>query len=256
MGFLAVNEELSLGEIVSITGAFLEVLRQRAGRVGDLVTIRDSRGRDFRGRVVRLTPNQGEVLIFESFASSVESPIEIHLIQALPKKERLELIIQKATELGVSSIMPCESDHSITLKERDSSQKKSHRWQAIATQAAQQSRRARVPVVYPTLSFRDALEIGGKGRPSLLLWEKESSKGIRQVLAGLQRRIGALTLAVGPEGGFSSRELDWAQEKGFVSVGLGQRILRTETAAIAALTILQYELGDLGGTGDQPYSEG
>ncbi|NIQ37263.1 MAG: RsmE family RNA methyltransferase [Proteobacteria bacterium] len=247
MGLLKVDEKLTIGKIVVMEGESLELLRGRAGRVGDLVTIRDQLGRDFRGRVVQLTRRHGAALIFEPLAASVEPPIEIHLIQALPKKERLEWIIQKATELGVSSIMPCVSDHSITPQERDASQKKSHRWQAVATKAAQQSRRARVPVVYPVSLFSEVLEIAGASHLNLILWEKESSEGMKHVLATLKDPVRNLTLAVGPEGGFSIGEIELARMRGFVSIGLGERILRTETAAIAAITIIQYELGDLGG---------
>ena len=243
---LQVSEQLSLGKIVWIHGKALKLLMERAERVGDLITIRDKDGRDFRGRIVTLTPGHGEALIFESFEASTEPPLEIHLIQALPKKEKLEWIIQKTTELGVSSIVPFESDHSITLKERNAPQKKSHRWQTVATKAALQCRRARIPFVYPVLPFDDALELGRESDLILLLWEKESSKGMKGVLSELRHPVRNLTLAVGPEGGFSQRELDRARQKGYVTVGLGERILRTETAAIAALAIIQYELGDLG----------
>jgi 16S rRNA (uracil1498-N3)-methyltransferase len=193
-----------------------------------------------------VTPHYAEVFIFDSFEASVEPALEIHLIQALPKKERLEWIIQKATELGIISIVPFLSDHSITLEERNTHQNKSHRWQAIATRAAQQCRRARVPLVYPIHSFNDALEHGRQSDLRLILWEKECSQGMKSVLSehtGAARKVAVM---VGPEGGFSPDELSRAGQKGFVSVGLGERILRTETAAIAALAIIQYELGDLG----------
>jgi 16S rRNA (uracil1498-N3)-methyltransferase len=251
VGLLQVNEKLSPGKIVLLEGEALKLLKEQAGRVGGLITIRDKRERDFRGRVVRLTCQLGEALVFESFGAPVEPPIEIHLIQALPKKEKFEWIIQKATELGVSSVLPCESDHSITLEERNSRQEKSHRWQAVATKAAQQSRRARIPALYPVLSFRDAVEIGQENDLNLLLWEKESSKGIRRALTKLRDTVSTVTLVAGPDGGFSPREVGLAQQKGFTSVGLGERILRAETAAIVAITILQYELGDLGGRRDQ-----
>ena len=247
MGLLKLNEHLFLGKLARIQGEALDLLRERAGRVGDLVTIRDQRGRDFRGRVVTLTPQHGEAFIFESYEASVEPRLEIHLIQALPKKEKMEWIIQKATELGVSSIVPFESDRSITMAERNASQEKSHRWQAIATKATQQCRRARIPLVYPVFSFRDAMEYGRKSDLKLLLWEKEPSQDLKQILTQFEGSIGKVAVVVGPEGSFSPRELHGAKQKGFVPVGLGQRILRTETAAIAAVAIIQYELGGLGG---------
>lgn len=244
---IEVNDCLNLGTLIRIRGRALKRLRERVDRAGDLVTIRDNRGRDFRGRVVTLTAEYAETLIFESFRGSVDSFLEIYLLQALPKKERLEWIIQKTTELGVYAIVPFESDHSITLEERDRPQKKSHRWQAIATRAAQQCRRAVVPQIHLTVPFARALDFGCDTHLRILFWEKESSRGIRELLAEWKGRIQRLALMVGPEGGFSPREIELAREKGYVPVGLGERILRTETAAIAAVTLIQYELGDLGG---------
>jgi len=247
VGLLKVSDQLFLGQLARIRGEALENLRGRTGRVGDLITITDKGGRDFRGRIFTLTPDQGEVFIFETFEGSVEPSLEIHLLQALPKKERIEWIIQKTTELGVSSIVPFESDHSITLGERDALQRKSHRWQGVATKAAQQCRRARVPLLHPVVSFREALDFGGRSDLSFLLWERESRQSMRSALAKSNATIRQVTLVVGPEGGFSAREIDWARRKQYILVGLGARILRTETAAIAAVTIIQYELGDLGG---------
>jgi 16S rRNA (uracil1498-N3)-methyltransferase len=247
VGLLILDQKLSLGKITRIQGKALKRLRERAGRVGEILTLRDKEGRDFRARIVALTPQCVEAFVFESFRTPVEPFLEIDLLQALPKKERFEWIIQKATELGVYSIVPFESDRSMTLEERDALQKKSHRWQTIATKAAQQCRRARIPLVHPVTSFSNALELGQKSDLTLLLWEKEPTQGIKQVLKDVKCRVRKLTFAVGPEGGFTLGELETARQNGFQSVSLGERILRTETAAITALAILQYELGDLGG---------
>jgi 16S rRNA (uracil1498-N3)-methyltransferase len=254
MGLLQVKEVLSVGMSTQIQGEALLHLWERAERAGDLVTVRDGRGKDHRGRVVTLTRVRGEVFIFASFPLPVESPLAIHLIQALPKKERFEWIIQKATELGIHSITPFESDHSVSLEERNRPQGKSHRWQAIATRAARQCRRATIPVLQSVHSFEEALRFGEESDLRLLLWARQSNRGIKSVLAGSKDIVRSLSLVVGPEGGFSERELVISEEVGYLAVGLGQRILRTETAAIAAVTIVQYELGDLGGWGKKQKS--
>jgi 16S rRNA (uracil1498-N3)-methyltransferase len=180
--------------------------------------------------------------IFDAFPSRTESSLEIILFQALPEKERIELIIQKATELGVSAILPFQSEKSISLKEREAKQKKAHRWQHIAVKAVQQSRRAKVPYVGKCRAFQEVLEDCREDGLKILLWEKEG-----ELLKGVLRRhpTQKIYVMVGPEGGFTEGEVKLAEEKGFIPVKLGQRILRTETAAITMAAILQYELGDL-----------
>jgi 16S rRNA (uracil1498-N3)-methyltransferase len=202
----------------------------------------DSEGSDFRGRVTRLSETEASIFIFDTFPSPTESSLEIVLLQALPEKERMELIIQKVTELGVSAILPFLSERSISLEEREAKQKKAHRWQHIAVKAVQQSRRARVPYVGECQAFQEVLEDCGKDGLRVLLWEKEG-ENLKSVLR--QQPTQKIYVMVGPEGGFIEDEVKLAKKKGFIPVKLGQRILRTETAAITMVGILQYELGDL-----------
>ena len=129
MDRIVLDQKVDIGKEVVIKGPPLEALCFQGGRVGSLVTLTDSEGSDFRGRVTRLSGTEGSIFIFEAFPSPTESSLEINLLQALPEKERMELIIQKTTELGVSTIIPFQSERSISLKERDAKQKKAHRWQ-------------------------------------------------------------------------------------------------------------------------------
>jgi len=168
--------------------------------------------------------------------------LEIILLQALTKKERMELIIQKVTELGVSAIVPFKSERSISLEEREAKQKKAHRWQEIAVKAVQQSRRAKVPRVEPYRSFQEALNFCGKDGLKIILWEK-GGEPLKEILR--QNHSQKVYAVVGPEGGFTEEEVAIAKGKEFIPMKLGQRILRTETAAITIVGILQYELGDL-----------
>ena len=242
MDRIILNRKMIKGNEVLIKGPPLEALCFHGGRVGSLITLTDSDGNDFRGRVLRLSKEEASVLIFDAFPSPTESSLEIILLQALPEKERMELIIQKATELGVSSIIPIKSERSISLEERESKQKKAHRWQEIAIKAVQQSRRAGVPRVEAYRSFMEALKsCEGEGL-KILLYEKKG-ENLKDVLRQHpSKRIYAM---VGPEGGFTEEEVKLAKDEGFVLVKLGQRTLRTETASIALVAILQYELGDL-----------
>jgi len=243
MDRIVLDHKVFIGQEVLIKGPPLEALRFQGGRVGSLITLTDSEGSDFRGRVLCLSKEAASILIFDAFPSPTESSLEIILLQALPEKERMELIIQKATELGVSAILPFKSERSISLEEREVKQKKAHRWQEIAVKAVRQSRRAKVPRVEAYRSFREALEACGGEGLKILLWEKEGEL-LRKILR--QNRPQKVYAMVGPEGGLTEEEVDLAKGKGFIAVKLGQRILRTETAAITLVGILQYELGDLG----------
>jgi 16S rRNA (uracil1498-N3)-methyltransferase len=186
------------------------------------------------------------VLVFESLVPPTESPTKIILLQGLPDKERMELIIQKATELGIYSIVPFKSTRSISLEERERKQPKAHRWQSIAIKAAQQSRRGKVPLIEPYCDFSEALGYAEGSDLKAIFWERGHENPLRDLLRS-HGNYGKVALMVGPEGGFDPEEIREAQEKGFIPVTLGRRILRTETAAIVLVGIVQYELGDLGG---------
>jgi 16S rRNA (uracil1498-N3)-methyltransferase len=239
---ILLDRELETGREVRIEGPPLEALRFQRGRAGSIVTLTDLRGNDYRGRVLRISERHAFISVFEAFASPTESSVEIVLLQALPEKERMELIIQKTTELGVSAILPYKSHRSISLEERETKQAKAHRWQEIAVRAVRQSRRASVPRVEAYRPFTGALEACRGNGLKILLWERGGESLRRTLQENRSRRIYVM---VGPEGGFTEEEVDLAKQEGFIPVKLGQRILRTETAAIVLVGILQYELGDL-----------
>ena len=243
MDRIVLDEIVAIGKEVVIEGPPLEALLFQGGRSGSILTVTDSGGKNFRGRVLSLSDRKACLRIIEGFRSSTESSVEIILLQALPEKERMELIIQKATELGASAIVPFKSGRSISLEERDAKQRKSHRWQEIAIKAVQQSRRGKVPQVETYRSFEEALEFCSGEGLKLLLWEKEG-ESLKKILQPHPSK--KICVMVGPEGGFTEGEVKFAKERGFIPVKLGQRILRTETAAITLIGILQYELGDLG----------
>jgi 16S rRNA (uracil1498-N3)-methyltransferase len=240
---IAFPGRLSKGREIALEGDLFSALRKREPYPGEVITIQDVLGKAFRGRIIELKDDQARVFIFEEMREPIEPPFDLCLFQALPEKERMELIIQKATELGVSSICPFKSRHSISLEEREAGQPKAHRWQQIALKAAKQCRRASLPVVAPYCSFEQALELARPLELKVILWEREQTS-----LARLLRNMPApkgIALMVGPEGGWAEEEIQQAWAAGFFSAGLGGRILRTETAAIAACAILQYEWGGL-----------
>jgi 16S rRNA (uracil1498-N3)-methyltransferase len=230
------------GEI-ALQGDLFSALSKREPFQGEIITVTDAAGKAFRGRIIELKDDQARVLLFEEMRKPIEPPFDLFLFQALPEKERMELIIQKATELGVSCICPFKSRHSISLEEREAQQPKTHRWQRIALKAAKQCRRASVPAVAPYCSFAQALEMARELDFKIILWEKEQTRLVSLIRNTPPPR--SIALMVGPEGGWAEAEIRQAQSEGFSPAGLGGRILRTETAAIAACAILQYEWGGL-----------
>ena len=234
---------LTVGREIALEGELFSALCRRQPYQGEIITVTDAAGKAFRGRIVELKADQARVFIFEEMREPLEPPFDLFLFQALPERERMELIIQKATELGVSCICPFKSRHSISLEERESGQPKAHRWQQIALKAAKQSRRASMPAVVSYCSFAQALDLAQPLELKVMLWEKEQRR-LASLIRGMPAPKG-IALIIGPEGGWAEEEVQQARAAGFALAGLGGRILRTETAAIAASAIIQYEWGGL-----------
>ncbi len=214
-------------------------------RLGAIVTVIGPDGIDCRGRVTRLDGDHALVRVFERLHFPTESFLSISLVQAIPKKERMGFIIQKATELGVSAIHPCISAKSVAPVEAGRSQDKSHRWSEIARKAVDQCRRRTAPFVSATVGLDEALcSFSGIDALKIILHEKEGKTRLKDLVTRV-RRPAAVVLACGPEGGFTEQEATGAALEGFLSISLGGRVLRCETAALAAIAIVQFAWGDL-----------
>ena len=214
-------------------------------RLGAIVTVIGPDGIDCRGRVFRLDGDHALVRVFERMRLPAESHLSISLVQAIPKKERMSFIIQKATELGVSVIHPCISARSPAAVETGRNQDKSHRWSEVARKAVDQCRRRTVPLVSTTVGLDEALSsFSGIDALKIILYEKEGKTRLKDLVATVGRPA-AVVLACGPEGGFTEEEATKAALEGFQPVSLGGRVLRCETAALAAIAIVQFAWGDL-----------
>lgn len=219
------------------------LLRWRA-RAGEVLTVVDPEATVYRARITAIDAEGASCVPFERLAGAVESPLRVEVFQALPERERFELVLQKLTELGVARIVPMESRHSTTLAERDAGQRKSHRWPEVILRAARQCRRAMLPELFAPLAFDDALSLAAAGELKLLLdVDDDAPWTLSESIASLRPQ--SVVLMVGPEGGFSAGEREAARAAGFLPVRLGPRILRTETAAIVATALVQGLLGDL-----------
>lgn len=212
-------------------------------RPGMVVTVVDAAGVMWRGRLTELNASGGILIPFQRSLRSLESSLALTVYQALPEKERFELILEKLTELGVTRIVPFVSQHSSTLAARDAKQPKSHRWPEVLRRAAVQCRRATIPELNPCLDLASVIVDAKNVTLRLMLYEGEGTSSLKETLAGHECR--QVALLVGPEGGFAAEEVAVARAQGFLPVSLGPRILRTETAAISAATVIQYALGDL-----------
>src|SRR5690242_3341594 len=219
----------------------MKVLRLRAG---DFVTVFDNTGWEHEAIIETLTSERGELKIVESHPSDREPSIPINLAVGLTKGEKLDWVIEKATELGVTTIIPFSSNYTVPKLDGDKIQKRSERWRKIAVSAAKQCGRSRIPEVYSLRSFENFVCESWPETLKLICWENETEQSLRE-LFGKYRETKSVLLAVGPEGGFSKSEVELANAQGFQSVHMGRRILRAETAALAALTLVQFLWGDL-----------
>ena len=172
------------------------------------------------------------------------SRIHVTLCQAVPKGEKMEGIIRHSTELGVERIIPFIAERSVPRWRPEQLPRKRERWQKIAIDASRQCGRTDVPEVGEIVTFEKMLRGIPEGGLRLIPWEEETATGLRDILRDPARAgVTEFVLAIGPEGGFSVGEIDQARQAGFLSVSLGRRVLRVETASLAVVAILQYEKG-------------
>jgi len=240
-GKIRIGREVRINVPFGIEGAALAALMRWRPRPGEAFTVQGTDGRHFRARLIELGQGRATLVPFEEMGAFKSGP-EILLLQALPEKERMETIIQKATELGVDAIVPFKSEKSISLVELDSRQRRSHNWDEVARKAAKQSRRADIPEIMAYRSFDEALQAASGFDLKAILWEG-ARKSVHELLEQGTEPVARAAILAGPEGGFTDKEIRAAEEEGFTAVNLGWRVLRTETAAIFSVGLLRYELG-------------
>ena len=216
----------------------LTVLRLKAGAA---LVLFDGSGREFEARLDGMENHQALISTGAGHAVRSESPLHITLVQGISRGERMDYTLQKAVELGVTEIIPVLTERSVVrLDEKQAIRKREH-WQQLVIAACEQSGRVRVPAVLAPQSLAtllsESLPLG-----LMLLLDPEAEAVLGNLPSPLQNQI---LLLVGPEGGLSTAETTAAQRTGFISVKLGPRVLRTETAALVALSLLQSRWGDL-----------
>ena len=229
----------------TIAGQELEHLRRVLRlTVGDPVTLFDDTGWEHEAVIRSLHADRGELEIRRSYEAGRESPLALTLALGLTKGEKMDFVVEKATELGVASIMPFTSSFTVPKLDDKKIANRTERWQKIALSAAKQCGRTQVPEILPLCEFDAMVEGAGASQLKLLFWEKETAQSLRQVHEA-NANATAILVAIGAEGGLSSAEVQLANARGFHSVHLGRRILRAETAAVTALSLVQFLWGDL-----------
>ena len=229
----------------TLIGAELNHLRRVLRlRTEDRVVLFDDGGCEHEGIIRDLSEDRAEIEILRSYRVDNESPLKTSLALGLTKGEKMDWVVEKATELGVHTILPFFSSYTVPkLNERKMAQR-SERWQKIAVSAAKQCGRARIPEILALKEFRDLLNAVSRDALRLLFWEKECEQRLSE-LKETRTVISEVVVTIGPEGGFSAQEAAMALGQGFEAVGLGRRILLAETAAVAALAAVQLLWGDL-----------
>jgi 16S rRNA (uracil1498-N3)-methyltransferase len=254
-----IDQELEQGPF-TLTGEDVHhiknVLRLKPG---DRITLCDSTGSDCLAQIERFSPAGLELIIIERKQGQTEPSYQVTLFQGLAKGDKMDAIIQKAVELGVARFVPVRCSRSVTRVLPAEAAKKTARWQRIAESAAKQCGRSRIPEVSLAQDFMQAVAEASAADIRLMPWEGERSCSIRgfleaAVAAGnlaspeLQEpktsHPAAISVLIGPEGGFTADEVEQARQAGITTVTIGQRILRTETAGAAVLAMLIYQFNE------------
>ncbi len=249
-----IDEEQHIGDEIVVRGEDVNHIKNVLRLVpGDRIVLCNGNNTEYLSEIIREDKGEISCGVLETSESKSELPIDIVLYQGLPKKDKMELIIQKCVELGVSKIVPVTMKRCIVKIEDEKSElKKNLRWNEISKAAAKQSGRGIIPKVCRAMSYKEALKTAQTADPENLLVPYENENGINSIksfILKLKQKTASnipgqrpvVSIFIGPEGGFDESEIEEARKEGATTVSLGKRILRTETAGFTTAAILMYE---------------
>ena len=236
--FFASQEEMS-GERILLTGENAQHAKVLRLKPGETVLVCDGEGQECLCQIFSTDP--WDLQVTERRASRSEAAVRVSVYMAFPKADKLEHVIQKATELGAYEIVAFPSARCVSRPDEKSLKKKLERWQKIAASAAEQSGRGRIPQVITLKSFSEALSRACQAEKALMFYEHEEALTLKMALTGTYRTVSLLT---GPEGGLEEGEVSQARAAGMQVCTLGKRILRCETAPLCALSAVMYDSGE------------
>ncbi|MGH4050989.1 MAG: 16S rRNA (uracil(1498)-N(3))-methyltransferase [Clostridium sp.] len=216
-------------------------------QVGDKISVNNSEGKEYLGEITSIDKKEVNINILEESAINNESPVEVYLFQGLPKSTKMDLIVQKNTEIGIKAITPIITKR-VEGKTELKDFKKVDRWNKIALEASKQSKRSLVPQINAPIEFELLIQQLEHMDLVVVPYENQEGYGIKKLTQNIEKKnINNVAIVIGPEGGFEEDEILKLKEIGAEIVTLGPRILRTETAGFVCLSLIMYELGDLGG---------
>ena len=227
----------------SDAGHIIHVLRLKNG---DTIGLCDGRGMTWRARIEALTSETVTASLLSGRQSDAESPVEIIIGQSYLKDKKMDFLVRQLTELGVSKWQPFFSERSVPRPDSQRSASRVQRWQKISREALKQCKRGKVIDIQPPIAFQDMLAMGRKCDLRVMFWEDRAAIPFIDHISAISVDIRTIFAIIGPEGGFSKKEIDTAGRYGFANIGLGPRILKAETATVSAVSILQYLFGDMG----------
>lgn len=235
-----------LADTIKITGSdahhLMHVMRAKAGQ---LVTVVDDNGQVAAMEMVAFSDSAVTLQLKEYLAADTESPLKIMLAQCLLKADKMDMVVQKAVELGAVGVIPISSQNCVARYDAKKGAARKDRWQKIADEAAKQCGRTALLKVRPIVTLGQFIaDMQATDSSLVFFYENENEQSAKEYLRSLKAK--QIVLLVGPEGGFSLDEAKLIEEAGGKSVTLGPRILRAETAALTAIAVTQYENGDLG----------
>ena len=211
-------------------------------KIGEELEISDGNNKKYLCEIASMTADEVCAMIKQELIVDTELPSKIYLFQGLPKSDKMELIVQKAVELGVYEIIPVATKRAVVKLDDKKASKKIERWQAIAESGAKQSGRNVIPEVKKVMAFKDAVQYAKSLDVLLVPYELAEGMSETKALISAIRPGQSVGFFIGPEGGFETSEVEYAVENGAKAITLGKRILRTETAGLTTLSILMYHL--------------
>lgn len=236
-----IKREQIKNELAIITGSdYKHITKVLRLKEEDQIYLFDDSSTEYSGKITEINSKEIIITIHDSWKTQTESDLQIDLYQSIIKPNKMDLIVQKATELGVSNLILVTTERT-----QKNLQPKVERLNKISVESAKQCRRSKPPVVSETNSFKEALSSDSEYDLKIILYEN-SEKSLKSYLKNYSKDVDRISVLIGPEGGFTEEEVNLAKKHGYISLGLGNRILRAETAAITIVSLIQFQFGDFG----------
>ncbi|MCF8067691.1 MAG: 16S rRNA (uracil(1498)-N(3))-methyltransferase [Desulfobacterales bacterium] len=212
---------------------------------GEIIRLIDGSGLEYEGRITNITAESVAIAITSESRPDTEPEVHVTIAQAYLKDKKMDTLVRQLTELGISRWAPFFAERSVAKPDSKKLSARKERWEKIARESIKQCGRTKTPEIMKAVSFDDAMEMSNESTLKIVFWENEAVL-LNQSSLKTEKDIKTIFFLLGPEGGFTNEEIEKAKTNGFVSVSIGPRILKADTATIAACSIIQYVYGDMG----------